>query len=447
MEENKNELIGGEENNTETVAQTDLESLSFALNETKEEKPADSVDGEYNGVGNVEIDPSFFKDLPPYDNYKSCDDQISVVVEESFAKIKKFSLFSTIGSIVMIACFIAVLVTIYLTGGKADLAWVQWTVLGLAVATVIGMGVMNHFMNKKRTAVYKEYFAKYENTLNGYIVAGLKVNNPQIALDAKIADSDIIQAHYFKMINSIDSRAVVDGTRNGYAFRMGEVAVVIPAVDIEEANKSPEDFVNFDGLPHILTPVEINTTSTQEISGLDMTKIDQELVNEVQQKMDGDKKANVIPARGRQSSTINNGIFGRLHAYDMKVKSDESFIIAFKGDKRFTCLPDFLTGYTPIYVPNLRNTIIVYAVNSHKIAPFFDEEAVKILNEMRTGLIVQSAFISVNSYGTKVACNLSDDIMRLPQKKLNSVGSYDAYYDFVTAAFNFIDTVDQKREK
>jgi hypothetical protein len=106
-----------------------------------------------------------------------------------------------------------------------------------------------------------------------------------------------------------------------------------------------------------------------------------------------------------------------------------------------------LTGFKDIKVPTLRNNIVVYAVNPKTISKFFDEEGCRLVNDFVPNTVVQSAFISINSYGSKVGMTLSDDIMQLPIKQLAHLGSFDLYKDSTDKAFAFIDYVASKAGK
>jgi hypothetical protein len=117
------------------------------------------------------------------------------------------------------------------------------------------------------------------------------------------------------------------------------------------------------------------------------------------------------------------------------------------GNQDNTVLPDYLTGFKAIKVPTLRNNIVVYAVNPKTISKFFDEEGCRLVNDFVPNTVVQSAFISINSYGSKVGMTLSDDIMQLPIKQLAHLGSFDLYKDSTDKAFAFIDYVASKAGK
>ena len=129
------------------------------------------------------------------------------------------------------------------------------------------------------------------NTVNGYTLSNLHLDDAKIAPEAKIEDKEVIEAHYFRTITSIQSRAVVRAKRNQYSFTCSEVAVVIPQAAIEDCNKVPLDYLNRDGTPYIEDTANSGTTTvfgTQEISS-SVTRIDTEIADKKKAK----KKAKV----------------------------------------------------------------------------------------------------------------------------------------------------------
>ena len=95
----------------------------------------------------------------------------------------------------------------------------------------------------------------------------------------------------------------------------------------------------------------------------------------------------------------------------------------------------------------MKKEYIVYAISPERISKYLDLDACKILNQINTNYIVQSLFISVNSYGVKIGMNLSDDIMELPLKRIERLGSFDIYADASKVVFDFVDHVISCDEK
>lgn len=420
---------------------SEIEGLKENLKEDeKEEARPDDVSGTYTGTA-VNPDNTYFNPIRYInDGTISIDDSMENNRKAFNQKLKKSKIIDGIAVGLMLVSFVAVLLVVFLNKGENALPWLNWVVLAVALVVIVSSFVLTTVYNKKNSKITKAYLNDYEDTLNGYVISDLSVVNPTLCVDAKINDQDIIQAHYFHTINRIESRAVVEGKRKGYSFSLGEVAVVIPTVSIETCNKKPEDYLNLDGSTYVPEPVSDTETGTQELASKDMTVVDLDMVTNGAKKREKDEKK----ARMSQQTETATGLFGKIYSYGMSVDSEDALIIAFMGRKDATVLPDNLTGFKAVKVPGLRNNIVVYCINPRSSAKFFDEEGVSLLNDIVPNEVVQSLFISVNSYGSKIGMTLSDDIMQLPIRQLSHLGSYELYKDATDKAFAFVDHVQEK---
>ncbi len=436
------ELLKAKMSQEETAELKEEESASPASDEEKkEEVKLDDVSGTYTPQEQA-VNNAYFNPIRYFHDGSFTIDQEMEDGRKKFAKkISKSKIIDFVSVGLMVVAFAGVLLVTFLNKSE-ETKWVTWLVLGIALAIIVFSFVLTSVFNKKNSKITKEYLNEYEDRLNGYVLSDLKVVNPTLCVDAKINDQDVIQAHYFHTINSIQSRAIVEGKRNGRHFSLGEVAVVIPPVSIQKANQKPEDLVNLDGSTYVPEALEQTSTGTEEIASKDMTLIDCEIANpkEMKKRQKDMEKAN----QNKQTETAT-GLFGKFYSYDMSVHSEESFIICFMGNSDVTLLPSNLTGFKAVKVPSLRGNIVVYAIDPVLASKFFDEEGVKMLNSITPNEFVQSLFISVNSYGSKVGMNLSDDIMQLPVKPFQHLGAYDAYKKATDACFSFIDFVESKK--
>ena len=121
-------------------------------------------------------------------------------------------------------------------------------------------------------------------------------------------------------------------------------------------------------------------------------------------------------------------------------------IISFRCDLKFTVLPSYLTGFEARKVPGLKKNIIVYVANPLKSSKFFTKENVELLNTRPIGITVQSAFLSLNSYGRKAGFNLSDEARQCPQKRIETLGCFDSYQNAIDIAVKFFDSVHSTKE-
>lgn len=446
VSENSAEEVSAEveaETEINEVQNNEIVGATVDLSSTEIEK-ADDITGTYNGV-NTTLETSIFNPIHfTHDGTLNIDDEFNSNREKFNSQISKSRFFDILAIVLMLLAFVAVLLVTFLNKGDNAIAWLTWLILGISFAIIIFSFILTSIVNRKNAKVTKEYLNSYEDMLNGYVISDLTVLNPTLCVDAKVNDQDIIQAHYFRTINRIESRAVVEGKRKGYDFSIAEVAVVIPTISIESANKKPEDLVNLDGSKYIASEIPETELGTQEVSAPDMTMIDLKLNAELAKSNGKQREKDIKKANENKQTETATGLFGKIYSYSMKVKSEEAIIISFTGNSDSTVLPDYLTGFKAIKVPGLKASIVVYAVDPKESAKFFNEEGVKLLNDIYTGMVVQSLFISINSYGTKIGMNLSDDIMQLPIKRIAHLGSYAEYKSVTDSAFKFVDYVAEK---
>lgn len=457
-EENKN--IVNNELNKEAVDKKSKEEKAETPNEEKvqdasnesdeKEAPLDEIKGDYNEKKATSgVENAFFKTVTYInDGTRTFDEDIERIRKTNLSKMNSSKIFDYLFLGLMVLAFIGVILVTFLNKNGSKV--LTYSVVGVAFAIIIAGFILSSVLNKKKSKIVNEYLDQYEDATYGYVLSNINVKDLQYCVNAKIDDQDIIQAHYFRTINAIQSRAGVTGKRNGLDFHGAEVAVSIPSVPYTSTNAKPTDLINLDGSKYDPQTTE-TMTGTQEFATKDMTLIDLNVASEasgsskIQERRNKDaQKAALKNGRNNETST---GFFGKYFSYDMKVHSSEAIIISFMGDKEYTVLPDYLNGYHAIKVLGLRSNIVVYATDISASKVFFDDEAVKTLNEVSPDLYVQSALLSINSYGTKVGLTLSDDIMSLPVKPLKHVGTFDSFKNALTHIFQFIDSVDEKRMK
>ncbi len=446
-----NSLNTVEENLEEEVA--DLENPNnvdeSAVEEEEKENikaqmKADELDGEIN-LHNTVTAETYFKPVNfVYDGFSNIDDEIENVRKGYLAKLKKSKVFNLVAIAVMLVAFVAVILVFFLNK-NAEMAWLTYTVLGVAAALIIGSFILTSHFAKKDAKNIHAYLGDYEDTLSGYLLYKMDVENPVLCPDGKVDETAFIQAHCYRTISSIDSRAVLEGTRKGHKLIISEMAAIVPPVSLTKANELPKDFINLDGTPYIEPNLDDTFIGTTELKDKDMTLVDIDLADEANNTKNAEKKAKDVE-KGKKSSegkTNRYGLFGRFYAYDLKVASDESFILYFMGDREFTNLPDYLTGFKALKVPGLRPNIICYVADSNRSKKFFNEESIALLNDIVPNQVVQSLFLSVNSFGTRIGVNLSDDIMNVPVKNRQVPGSVQSFKSANDKIFAFVDNLEK----
>lgn len=456
--EEKNTLdVNNEAEKEETAEETEAVAEETPVTEEEPaEKKADEIDGEYNAekAAPTMNDINSFKPMTYFnDGTRTIDEDIENIRKTHMKQMNSTKVFDIVSLVLMLIAFAGVLLVTFLVKDES-MAWVTWVVLGVAIAVILTCFILSTVFNKKRTKATQDYLTAYEDASNGYAISSLGVENPMLYTQGTVDNEKVIQAHYFSTINSIGSRAIIEAKRKDKDLSIAEIAVQIPAISYVSANAKPADLFDFDGKPYVKDISSSTTetvTGTTEIPTKDMTLLDLDLAGEASGMEDTQIRRNdeikAKKSRANEPTETTSGLFGKFVSYDMKVSSQESFIVAFMGDRKNTVLPDYVKGFQAIHVPGLRSNIVVYAADIRYSKVFFDVNGVKLLNGLVTGTTIQSAFLSVNSYGTHLGITLSDNIMQLPLKPLRSLGVFDSYKECMDAAFAFIDYVDDVKIK
>ena len=121
-----------------------------------------------------------------------------------------------------------------------------------------------------------------------------------------------------------------------------------------------------------------------------------------------------------------------------KVTPDESFIIDLRGKMNDTVMPDYIKNYKPYQDKRLGDKIIIYlATDDGK--KFFNDENIDLLSKFVIDDVVTSGFVTVNSYGSKIALNLSDSLMVLPIENKVNVSSLDSLRVSLNTLVKFVE--------
>ena len=425
--ENPNEMIPVEDHSLNTPATPKI----------------DEIDGEINLLNKVTEMTYFHPIKYVYDGLSNIDDDIKNIRLKSAKKLKKNKILSIVATVVMLVSLASGLAVAFTVGQKAS--WISILVIGIVFAIVIGCFVLTSVCNKKDSKTIHEFLSEYEDALDGYILYGLDVEDAKMCPDAKVDETNFIQAHCYRTISSIDSRSVVVGKRHGYEIQIAEMAVVVPPLPLSKANELPSDFINLDGTPYIPQEIGNTLTGTTELQSQDMTVVDLKLSDEANNTdVSNQKKIDTEKCMKENAGATNHyGLFGRFCSYELAVSSEESMIIYIMGDKKYNMLPNYLTGFKAVKVPGLASRVVVFLANVSLSAKFFDEKTVELLNSLVPNQVFQSGFISINSYGTRIGFNLSDELMNIPVKKRQVPGTLESYKEINDKTFQLIDHLEE----
>ena len=327
-------------------------------------------------------------------------------------KKKKMSLILNLSLLfVILPALVVMILSTIKVGEKAiiSFSWVPITTISIALAFVIALLVVKHIFDKKHQKITHDYFYFYLNAVSAYSLKDMNITDGKIAAEGTMKDDLLIQAHYFAQIFSISSRGLVVGKKDGKDFTYGEIACAIPYKTKEQAYAIPSpiyDLADGSELPYI--PAASDETT-------------------------GNKKKNVF-----DNQTQSYGMLGRMLCLNNKVTPDESFIIALRGKMNDTVMPDYIKNYKPYQDKRLGDKIIIYLATDEG-KKFFNDENIDLLSKFIIDDVVTSGFVTVNSYGSKIALNLSDSLMVLPIENKVNVSSLDSLRVSLNTLVKFVE--------
>ena len=424
-EENKeDENIGFENVASETsdVSDDKLTSVTVDLsNDAEKEKLADAMDGIYNKDASTEnaIKKEFVPLMEVGDDFESFKNSIEEKRKEYVEIDSKKKRVSRISSIVIAVFLVAALIILILSNVKngenklIPQTWIPITVVSIAAACSIGMSIFSYIYNKKYSTNTRKYFDVYQNAVAAYLLKPLDISEGKIAVDGKLSDNLLIQAHYFSTIVAINSRALVVAKRKDDEINFGEIACSIPNMSEEQTYQLPT-------LYNFQTDEEIPYQA------------------EIYKESNDNNKRSAFEARNPEMT----GLLGRLLSLSYKVESSASFIVVFRGDKKNTIMPTNVNKYKAYKDERLKDNIVLYlASDDAKFA--FSDETMAILNDVVIDDVVTSGFVSVNSYGTEIVLNISDALMTLPTDKPVDQKAVETARDDFKILVSFIDALEK----
>lgn len=310
----------------------------------------------------------------------SAEDMNKIIEENRSKFMKNYNKGKRIQMIsfgVIVVLFIAALILMFLQNNQ--LQWLLYTILGLAVVAFIGAMIINSKFKKSAFSSIDDYVSTYFAGFDSYAFGDKRLIDAKMSTTAKIINDEVIQTHYFDVINSINSRNRVEAEYLGRLLTATDAAVRVPASE------------------------QAATT--------------------------GRKK------------TDNIGFYGRFFSYDFAYEGPH-FIVLRKGDNDVcTALPTYLDGYEQIIVEGLDERFVVYTSDVENGPAALNGKIVEALKNHETNPRLLDYFVTINNFGIRVGCNYSDELMAVPLEKPLSVEVVDQHRIDVSAVLDLIAAV------
>ena len=366
MSEEKNvDLQEKEVNEVPSTEEKEDKETEEVKNETVENTEASEVTEENTEETNEENanapveEP--FQDLAKPE-FEDCEEYVRKMKAEFDKNLAKDRNSSMITIVVVLVLFVAIFAGSFFM--PKDYSWVITLLFALVIVGVIVYMIFLFKGRKKLDKVVQKFLLDFIYGVDAYAFAtNDKLNDVKASKAAKVTIDEIVDAHYFDVINAFNTRNVVKANFLDKEIRCGELACRVPVV--------------------------------KEV------KLDEE-GNVIEQPVNP------------KDPTETYGIFGKYFSYECEADHEDAFIVYMEGPNAYK--PTFLDGYEEIEVEGLRSDFHCYAVNK--------ERALKklmnirfILNEFTPDDVLENLFVSYNEKGLKVCLNYNETLMEVPLRK------------------------------
>jgi|GEM_PF-3588115 len=360
-------------NAEEIKEEPETDKTQKVLDEVSESDPAkeikESASGE-NRVPNQYQNNVFLPLSAPTFEGDTCEEAVESKRKLFYTAIKKSRRFSTIIMLVIIVGLVGgFILNTYL---PSDLKWIVYTVFGILAVLVIVSFIVSSRLKKGMYGDIDVYVKDAFSIVDSYVFADPEFIDPEISRTGHIDVSDIGNAHYFDVIDSVNSRNIVSVRFMGKKMTVSEVAAKVPA--------QPE-----------------NTGKTEDSN--DSTESES-------------KFAKKKPQQRQQAY----GIFGKFVCYPLALKENAGLIIVLKGINNV--MPSYLDGYSEIAISSLNENYIVYTDNAAICNKVFEEkEFVDVLNSIQSDENLENFFFCINPKGLRACLNYNETVMEVPMEK------------------------------
>lgn len=383
MPENLNKEIEEQNEEVEAVTKTSIEVTKEEVKKDEHVQKLETVAQESVVIEEPAPKPNAKAVFYPLEEEKTKLNagEMSTIIEENRSKFmknyNKGKRIQMISFAVIVFLFIAAIILMFMQNEK--LQWLLYTILGVAVVAFIGAMVINSKFKKSAFSSIDDYVSTYFAGFDSFAFGDERLIDTKMSTTAKIINDEVIQTHYFDVINSINSRNRIEAEYLGRLLTATDAAVRVPASE---------------------------QTATA-----------------------GRKK------------TDNIGFYGRFFSYDFAYEGPH-FMILRKGDNDIcTALPTYLDGYEEIVIEDLDERFVVYTTDVEKGSVALTKEIIEALKNHETNPRLLDYFVTINNFGIRVGCNYSDELMAVPLEKPLSVEVIEQHKTDVSAVLDLIAAV------
>lgn len=382
MAEKNHETKIEKEEELEVNKSNDLEKTNNEETEIEQ-----TINPSSSDAGTKESKVDEFIPLPECPEDFACEEYVNEK-RKSFDDIMKSSRrSSTITMIISVALLILGFALNTMLDPK--LAWISYTIFGIAIVVIIISFVFSSRGRKKIYASVDDYVRDVIVGVDQYVFDQEGLSQMSVAPKGKAELNDIIEAHYFETINNFNSRNIVKGLYKSKEIKSSELAVRIP---YQKPLETPEGG-------------EASTDKKKKKSG---------------------------------TPTESFGIFGKYFSLPVVANDDESFILLMRGPN--ACLPTFLDEYHETTISDLNATYLCWVKNEEKANKLLkNEKLIEALNGFAPNTSLENVIVSFNTKGLKVCLNYNETVMEIPMQKPVEGKPFEIYKNDVRRVLDIVD--------
>lgn len=394
---------------------------------------AEKIDGNYNPKASNESEASAkFVPVRPLPEGVPALNDIAEARKKAFSLYRKTKIINYVLIGVTIVLVILCLVFALMGSSSEENNWTQyviWPLFAVVVVLFIVDIVISRVGRKRANATFGDFLEVWENDL--FAMSYLQDENvadAKLGLDAKAKDVDVINTHYWAVINRLDSRARFVASYLGQALTDTELVVDCPSYSgfldsiqyekdqaVDEVKTVSESASDIEPSTwYSRAEKALNPYSHEEAPGAEPAPLEGE-----------SKEADGKKAKPRRSADC--GAFGKFITWDYAAKTGDTIIIVRKTYD--TYLPTNVAGliYDVDAMKLLGEDFEVWSSSKEFSKKVLTPEMVTRLQDLTLDSVLLDWFFCFNKHETAFMLNLSDDVMELPFRYAPAPERLDSY--------------------
>lgn len=376
-------------------------------------KSDQEVEGNYNPKASNEIKGITYAVINPLPENSTLFDDVNKNRTDLYKDYRKIKLFNWIFIGIVLVLVIAAVAIALIMAGDEEATWtpyVIWPLFGVIVVMFVISFIFTRINKKKFGARFDVFLNLWENDLFAatYLTED-GVVDATLAVNGKAKDVEVINTHYWSVINSLDSRARFICKYLGLTLTDTELIVDCP--------------------PYSSFAESIEEAKAQSGS---------EIVIPEGEADEAEKNEDAKKASKRSNRSAACGAFGKFISYDYKAKDGDAIIIVRKTYD--TYLPTNVNGlvWCPEQAARLGEDFEIWASTTQFADQVLTPDMIADLTNLKLGPVLIDWFFAFNKHETAVMLNLSDDIMELPFRNAPIRERLEEYQESVHDTLNIL---------